>query len=177
MDSHHDNQGIPIIPLAQMSRALTSQVFAKTFADTFLVGLPAEEDDEGEDWAYQTTYIRSVPGSDGRMAFVDVKSTRVFPLRKARKGAFADTILVGRAASNDVCIDHSSVSKLHARIRRLPDGGLRLSDASSLNGTKLNDRPVAGDAPLRDTDRVVFGSIAVEVYDAWRLHQLLLRLR
>jgi pSer/pThr/pTyr-binding forkhead associated (FHA) protein len=178
MDSQHqENQGIPILSLAQVSRALTPQVFAKTFADTFLVGLPAQDDDDGEDWAYQTTYIRSVPGSDGRMAFVDVKSTRVFPLRKARKGAFADTILVGRAASNDVCIDHSSVSKLHARIRRLPEGGLRLSDASSLNGTKLNDRPIGGDVPLRDTDRVVFGSIAVEVYDAWRLHQLLMRLR
>jgi pSer/pThr/pTyr-binding forkhead associated (FHA) protein len=177
MDSlHQDNQGIPILSLAQTARALTPQVFAKTFADTCLVGLPAD-DDEDEDWAYQTTYIRSVPGSDGRMAFVDVRSTRVFPLRKARKGAFADTILVGRAASNDVCIDHSSVSKLHARIRRLPEGGLRLSDASSLNGTKLNDRPIGGDVPLRDTDRVVFGSIAVEVYDAWRLHQLLMRLR
>ncbi len=174
-----ENQGIPIVTLVRTSRALTARQFAIQFADSFLVGLPVkdDEDEDGEDWVYQTTYIRSLPSTDGRMAFIDVKGTTVFPLRKARKGPFADTILVGRAASNDVCIEHGSISKLHARIHRLKEGAWRLSDAGSLNGTKVNDRIITADTPLRDGDHVVFGSLGFEVYEAWRLHQLLQRLR
>lgn len=174
-----ENQGIPIQALVQKAQAWTPQVLAKQYAEMFLVGSPVDEDDEAdsEEWAYQTTYIRSIPEANGRMAFIDVKRTAVYPLRKARKGPFMDTVLVGRSASNDVCIDHTSISKLHARIRRLGEGSWRLSDAGSLNGTKINDRVLSGDAPVRDGDRIVFGSLAFEVYDAKRFHHLLLRLK
>lgn len=174
-----ENQGIPIQSLAKKAPAWTPQVFAKQYSELFLVGSPVDEDEaaDSEEWAYQTTYIQSIPEASGRMAFIDVKRTAVFPLRKARKGAFADTVLVGRSASNDVCIDHTSISKLHARIRRLGEGSWRLSDAGSLNGTKLNDRELSGDAPLRDGDRINFGTLAFEVYDAKRLHHLLIRLK
>jgi pSer/pThr/pTyr-binding forkhead associated (FHA) protein len=178
--SNPENQGIPIQSLAKRAPAWTPQVFAKQLAEMFLVGSPLEEEEDesdSEEWAYQTTYIQSIPEVSGRMAFIDVKRTAVYPLRKARKGPFMDTVLVGRSASNDLCIDHTSISKLHARIRRLGEGSWRLSDAGSLNGTKINDRPLSGDAPVRDGDRIVFGSLAFEVYDAKRLHHLLLRLK
>lgn len=171
------NKGIPIQDLAVRAQAWTATVFAKQFGSLFLVGAPVDEGgDDEEDWAYQTTYIRSVPEASGRMAFIDVKRTAVYPLRKARKGPFADTILVGRSASNDVCVDHGSISKLHARIRRLGEGSWRLSDAGSLNGTKVNDRAVSGDVEVRDGDRILFGSMAFEVYEAKRLHHILIRL-
>lgn len=172
------NEGIPIQNLATQSRGWTPNLFATTVAETCLLWLPSDatEDEDGE-WAYQTTYVRSVPEADGRIAFIDIKLTLVYPLRKARKGAFADTMLVGRAASNDVCIDHTSISKLHARIRHVGERAWRLSDAGSLNGTQLNGEPVSSEVPIRDTDKVSFGAMHFEVYDAKRLHHLLTRLR
>ena len=177
MNTKPENAGLPILSLTDQAKTWTPRVFAQVYADTMLLWLPTEEaDDDSDDWAYQTTYIRSVPDARGGIGFIDVKKTTVYPLRKARKGAFADTILVGRSASNDVSIDHASISKLHARIRRRPDGSWRLSDADSLNGTKVNGHALTCDVSVRDADKVMFGSLTFEVYDAARLHQLLLRL-
>ena len=55
---------------------------------------------------------------------------------------FPGTILVGRASSSDVLVDHPSISKLHARIRRAPDGTYTLQDAGSRNGTAIAGKPV-----------------------------------
>lgn len=60
----------------------------------------------------------------------------VFPLAKKAGASFADRITIGRTLNNDVVINDSSVSRLHAYIRR--DGaGWILADAGSKNGSWL----------------------------------------
>ena len=83
---------------------------------------------------------------------------------------------LGRAVDNDIVITSKRVSREHARIQR-EGRRLLLADVDSANGTYLNDERVLAPVALRDGDRIEFGSLAFEVYDAKRLHQLLIRLK
>lgn len=64
--------------------------------------------------------------------------------------------LVGRAESNQICLDDSAISRVHARVV-VTAVGATIEDLGSVNGTFVNeqrlDRPVA----LRDGDRLDFG--------------------
>lgn len=68
----------------------------------------------------------------------------------------APEAIIGRDASCDVSLDDVSTSRRHARLYRDSQGGYRVEDLGSKNGTLLNDRPV-GDAPIRDGDRITIG--------------------
>jgi hypothetical protein len=60
----------------------------------------------------------------------------VYPLTKKAGASFADRITIGRTANNDIVINDSSVSRLHAYIRR--DGNHWIvADAGSKNGSWL----------------------------------------
>jgi FHA domain-containing protein len=64
---------------------------------------------------------------------------------------------VGRATTNDVCIDDDKVSRQHAIVRRTGNAGWRVTDLDSTNGTFVNDQRVRADRPLRDRDRIRVG--------------------
>lgn len=64
-------------------------------------------------------------------------------------------IRIGRAADNDIVVDHPAVSEHHAEL--VPTGaGVRLRDLSSSSGTRLNGTPVTG-AVLADGDVIGIG--------------------
>jgi DNA-binding winged helix-turn-helix (wHTH) protein len=66
--------------------------------------------------------------------------------------------LVGRDTSAQICLDHDTVSRRHARI--VANGaGVQLEDLGSKNGTRVGDQPCVGAVALRDGDRVWFGQI------------------
>jgi DNA-binding winged helix-turn-helix (wHTH) protein len=66
--------------------------------------------------------------------------------------------LIGRDTSAQICLDHDTVSRRHARI--VADGtGVQLEDLGSKNGTRVGDQPCVGAVALRDGDRVWFGQI------------------
>lgn len=96
-------------------------------------------------------------------------------LKKKTGAAFADTILIGRAASNDVCIPHASISKLHARVTMSPAGPV-IEDAGSSNGTMVNGDAIKSGAVIADGDLVRFGSVVFQCFEPGRLHALLSRL-
>jgi hypothetical protein len=60
----------------------------------------------------------------------------VYPLTKKAGASFADRITIGRTDNNDVLINDSSVSRLHAYIRR-DAGGWIIADGGSKNGSWL----------------------------------------
>jgi len=66
--------------------------------------------------------------------------------------------IVGRAAEAQVCIDHSTVSRRHARIV-VAGAEARVEDLDSKNGTSVDGSKLAASLALRDGDRVTFGQV------------------
>jgi len=65
---------------------------------------------------------------------------------------------IGRHNSCDLVIANMTVSRMHARLERTPDGWL-LTDLSSTNGTRVNGWRVRGQIPVRAGDLVSFGDV------------------
>jgi hypothetical protein len=137
----------------------------------------------GNDWAYRTGAITSskkmqaIRAASGELQAMIDFNWSVFPVRKApNHSTFANTVLIGRASTNDIVLDHISVSKLHARIQLARDG-LLLSDASSSNGTIVNGSQLRVDeeVPLASGDLVRFGGVALQLFSPEELHALLMR--
>ena len=96
-------------------------------------------------------------------------------IHKKAQASFADSIFIGRATSNDVCIPHTSVSKLHARVRRAGND-IFLTDAGSSNGTLINGDSVGDvDVAVGQGDLLRFGSVLMQCFEPHRLHGLLRR--
>ncbi len=76
----------------------------------------------------------------------------VFP--RTQEGFFT----IGRDSRCDLAIDHMTVSRIHARLERTPDGWM-LKDLSSTNGTRVNGWRVRGQVAVRAGDVVRFGDI------------------
>ncbi len=68
-----------------------------------------------------------------------------------------DIVSIGRAPSNHIVIDHSTVSGQHAVLLRAGDS-YWLKDLDSTNGTQINGVLVT-DAKLKDGDTIRFGSV------------------
>ncbi|MCQ6553467.1 ATP-binding cassette domain-containing protein [Streptomyces sp. C10-9-1] len=66
------------------------------------------------------------------------------------------TLRIGRSPDNELVVDDLIVSRRHAELRILPDGGHEIVDLGSHNGTFLNGRPV-GRAPVGPGDVVGIG--------------------
>ncbi|MEU9311825.1 FHA domain-containing protein [Streptomyces sp. NPDC048256] len=87
----------------------------------------------------------SMPGVTG--TFREPTTVRPLPSR---------TVRIGRAADNDLVVDDLVVSRRHAELRALSDGGHEIVDLGSHNGTYLNGLPVTR-APLDPGDIVGIG--------------------
>ncbi len=70
---------------------------------------------------------------------------------------------IGRTKENDVAIDHTSVSKMHASLLLNSEGKLVIADTGSTNGTYLNGERIAyGKAiAIFPDDKIKFGAIDV----------------
>jgi DNA-binding winged helix-turn-helix (wHTH) protein len=65
--------------------------------------------------------------------------------------------VIGRNPASDVYIDAPGVSRSHACIV-VAGNDARLTDLGSKNGTRVNNRAVVGEVPLRDGDRIGLGA-------------------
>ncbi|GAC1446797.1 MAG: hypothetical protein NVSMB56_08910 [Pyrinomonadaceae bacterium] len=74
-------------------------------------------------------------------------------------------INVGRVSDNEFCINHRSVSKIHAAWHMNNDGTLLVTDTGSTNGTFINGRRIAyGEVrALDDGDVISFGDVEVRL--------------
>lgn len=70
---------------------------------------------------------------------------------------------VGRGSDNELALDDSSVSKIHAALTMNAQGTLLVADTGSTNGTYINGRRIAyGEArQIEDGDVVGFGDVEV----------------
>ena len=73
------------------------------------------------------------------------------------------TVNIGRADSNDLVLNHPSVSRHHVRLTVLPGDTTLLNDLGSLNGTVVNGQQIH-EHRLADQDRVNIGMFELK-YD------------
>lgn len=70
-----------------------------------------------------------------------------------------DEIVVGRVGECDVVLNHITVSRKHAAIRKVADG-YAIRDLHSANGLRVNDKdaPPGTDVALKDDDEIQIGN-------------------
>jgi DNA-binding winged helix-turn-helix (wHTH) protein len=73
--------------------------------------------------------------------------------------------LIGRDPDSTLQLDHSTVSRRHARITVSATGSV-LEDLGSKNGTRVGDAPLDGARRLQNGDRVWFGRVVVTYREA-----------
>lgn len=73
--------------------------------------------------------------------------TKAIPLLEAKKPT--KKVTVGRAEQNDIVIRGSGISKIHAAFLPGKDGGFRLVDMGSRNGTAVNGIALEENRPIR----------------------------
>jgi serine phosphatase RsbU (regulator of sigma subunit) len=84
---------------------------------------------------------------------------------KAIHHLLAGEVTVGRGAGNDLVLASQTVSRNHAKV--CPDGpdAVLVIDLASLNGTRVNHKPVEKEQRAVRGDLVEFGSVALRVTD------------
>jgi hypothetical protein len=91
----------------------------------------------------------------------------VYPLNKKTGASFADRITIGRTPNNDIVMNDSSVSRLHAYIRR--DGNSWVvADAGSKNGSWLRGSKLEArrETPLPSRTVIRIGEVELTFYTA-----------
>ncbi|MCA8920667.1 MAG: SpoIIE family protein phosphatase [Planctomycetes bacterium] len=74
------------------------------------------------------------------------------------------SVSVGRSPENDIIVKDDMVSRRHCVIERAPEGGYRVRDLKSFNGTYLNDNRVR-EEPFRLWDAVRVGRTKIVLVD------------
>lgn len=132
-----DDQGLNSILLTALSEefsALGEEGFRRRYECAFLVmqhGPPS-----GDDWIDLNTSEASMPRP--KEVGASRAGIRTIALRKSKRNSFGNKITVGRARNNDVIIRAPKISKLHSSFHPDGQGGYRLQDMGSLNGTVIN---------------------------------------
>jgi pSer/pThr/pTyr-binding forkhead associated (FHA) protein len=72
-----------------------------------------------------------------------------------------EQLLVGRGEECDISINHSSVSRVHAEIRKLHDGTYEVIDQQSANGVRINGNELSRGL-LESHDSIELGDIALK---------------
>ena len=84
-----------------------------------------------------------------RARLIDTTNNRAYDLATSR-------LLIGRESKNDIAVQDINASRVHAELRREPQGTWVLSDLGSTNGTFVNGREISSQ-PLAEGDRITIG--------------------
>jgi NADPH-dependent 2,4-dienoyl-CoA reductase/sulfur reductase-like enzyme/pSer/pThr/pTyr-binding forkhead associated (FHA) protein len=112
------------------------------------------------------TRVHARPGAEtaaGAAASVVIVDGPAVGLRLVLAG---DAVKIGREPDNDLAIRDQTVSRHHARLTRL-GATWALEDLSSVNGTRVNDRPVprGQSVGLQNGDLMAFGDVTARFQD------------
>lgn len=101
----------------------------------------------------------------GRESPTVMSNLELFPLTKKPGASFPDRITIGRTANNDIVIADSSVSRLHAYVRRDANRWV-LADAGSKNGSWLAGKTLVArkELPLDSKVDLRLGDVDLTFY-------------
>jgi hypothetical protein len=166
-------------------RSMTADAFAARSPYPFLFGREVLE----EEFRFSTVVTddrmmselpRARSGAVTALPDPDVLKIRhwVIAVKKPPEAPAQDRVFLGRSETNDVCVPHKTVSKLHAYMQRegAPSSRWFIVDTGSANGTKHNGLrlPPRAKAALVDGDTLVFGRCVFQWMTARSLHERVL---
>jgi pSer/pThr/pTyr-binding forkhead associated (FHA) protein len=102
---------------------------------------------EGVEEAKPNTPVLTLTGPEGRHRFAMV----------------GEEIIIGRAPSCDIAINHKSISRRHVRIAILGDGKFTCEDLGSQNGTRINGHRTSGPTPFEAGEIIQMSDFSIEV--------------
>ncbi len=77
-----------------------------------------------------------------------------------------ETLNIGRGAENGLRLGDLTVSRVHARVSRTPEGRFAIEDAGSTNGVYLKGQRVEQRTTLADGDVITVGAYQLEYADS-----------
>lgn len=166
-----DGRGDRIPDLLARLRAEGDAALREALGPYVLVGAAHDAVDEGG-WSFATHVVGAREETPSRP--FDLDASIVHGLRK-RGSTFAGVILVGRSSSNDVCIDDTTISKLHARVR-IDAECFWVEDAGSRNGTFVDGERIRSESAVYPGDTIRFGNVAFRVHETGRFLDVLRRM-
>lgn len=173
------------IPIA---KGMGADMFVARYAHPFLFGKEVLE----EEFRFSTLVTdeksaslapaRDGAGPPGAPASRSTDTFRirhwVIAVKKPPGAPTPDRIFIGRGETNDICVPHKTVSKLHGYFVRDPQITTRwfVVDTGSANGTKHNGMriPPRAKVALVDGDTIVFGRCVFSWMSARVLHERLI---
>lgn len=162
---------------------MTRNEFVDEHDGFFLVKRPeilpppeAAESADGGAMGFETSSAVSLVGAGDPTDEGFAWQWRIAPVAKKPDNPFPDRVSVGRAPNCDITIRLPYISKLHAHFLPLDDGTVDLLDQKSANGTSHNGRQLhLGErVNLIVGDRILLGTLELELADAARLYDLIL---
>ena len=163
---------------------MTAESFASRFSHPFLFGREVLE----EEFRFSTVvtdekFLSDLPRDGtapaGLSAGTDAFRIRhwVISVRKPADAPSQDRVFLGRSETNDICVPHKAVSKLHAYFQR-DQQPLKWSviDTGSANGTRHNGMrvPPRAKVAVLDGDTIVFGRCVFQWMSARSLYDRVL---
>jgi two-component system response regulator AtoC len=100
---------------------------------------------------------RAARARSSYLLVVDEGSSTIFPLPDPA------VVTIGRSPDAELRLDHTSVSRRHARIF-VDRGEIKISDLDSHNGTRVNGQPLSGTRVLATGDVVAVGEVILVVH-------------
>ncbi|MCC7073187.1 MAG: FHA domain-containing protein [Deltaproteobacteria bacterium] len=171
-----------------VAKSMTAEAFGARYQHPFLFGREVLE----EEFRFSTlvteepTAERARPTqageepSDAQKPGADTFRIRhwVISVKKPAAAPAQDRIFLGRSETNDICVPHKTVSKLHAYFVRDPQSPLKwfVVDTGSANGTKHNGLriPPRAKVPIVDGDTICFGRCVFQWTTAKSLYERVL---
>jgi len=114
-----------------------------------------------EDWG-PSTWTRDLEGRQRPLVMLPPLLVSLEPKARGAAGAAGEVrVTFGRTAPCDVVLPFKQVSRTHVVFSRQQDGGWKVEDVGSRNGTVLDGKPIptATPVPLRDGAKLRFGDV------------------
>ncbi len=157
------------------ARELSADDFLERHGNAFLLLSATELNEPGGPASTQLKILLDAESPAERTATL---SLLVYPVRRSERSV-GHLLTLGRTANNDVVVSDRSVSRFHAFIKPGEDGRLRIQDAESTNGTRVNGNSVPSQGqgpptPLAPGDDVRLGHVELTFLDGLALREFVL---
>ncbi|MFN8673699.1 MAG: FHA domain-containing protein [Candidatus Sericytochromatia bacterium] len=139
------------------AKTKTMQEFNEAYKFPFLVQVTEVTNEP----AVKTDVTINAKVEDVLKEYKGMQIKKIIPLLKTKRNFISDIIIVGRAPSQDIVIDHAQISKTHAYFKTKDKINYVVCDNGSTNGTSINGQKIAPskEIEIKNNDVIGFGTI------------------